>query len=44
MLTKDAKPDNSDGVNVIFTVKEFYTKAAVEEPLPTDPAPDASWM
>ncbi|KAL8148648.1 uncharacterized protein LOC141708394 isoform X2 [Apium graveolens] len=43
-LTKDAKPDNSDDVSVIFTVKEFYRKVAAEEPLPTDPASDASWM
>lgn len=43
-LTRDAKLDNLDDVNVIFTAKEFYTKAAAEEPLPTDPALDPSWM
>ncbi|KAK1400735.1 hypothetical protein POM88_000340 [Heracleum sosnowskyi] len=27
-----------------MSVKEFFIKAAALEPLPTDPAPDASWM
>ncbi|KAK1399315.1 hypothetical protein POM88_009178 [Heracleum sosnowskyi] len=43
-LTKDTKPKNSDVGDAIHTVKQFYIKAAAEEPLPTDPAPDASWM
>lgn len=42
-LTEDAKPKNSDADNVVFSVKEFYIKAAAEEPLPTDPATIASW-
>lgn len=27
-----------------MSVEEFFIKVAAEEPLPTDPAPDASWM
>lgn len=44
-LTQVAIPKNLDDGNVIHTdtVKEFYIKAAAEEPLPTDPAPNASW-
>lgn len=43
-LTKDGKPKNLDDGNFICTVEEFYVKTAAEEPLPSDPTPDSSWM
>ncbi|XP_017242106.1 PHD finger-containing protein 1 isoform X2 [Daucus carota subsp. sativus] len=42
-LSEDVRPKKSDAGNVVFTVWEFYIKAATEEPLRTDPAPVASW-